>query len=154
MDLTKANTKREIGRGLFLFIFWMIVQAVVIVFLDLFSMLPSTIGIALGWGGEYLRAHTWHFALDYHSCFCGVIGCSYTAIGCMLLSNYGLNSAKWRKKFLMWYFVYVALTSILAFEIGSYALDIWFAPLLWLLELELYNILYIRYNKRRLEVQC
>ena len=139
MDLTRANTKGEIGRGLLLFLFWMTVQTVVIILLDSFRLLPSTVGIALGWEGAFLKAHYWFFALDYHSFICGCIGCVYTAVGCALLSNNGLNTPRWWRKSLLWYTVYVALTATLAGEIGSYVLDIWFAPLLWLLELEIFN---------------
>lgn len=149
--MKEDTSNRRIGYELLSFVFWLPIQAIIIGFLDAFGILPSTIAIALGWGGQPLTSHHFPFAIDYYTTVCAYIGAAYTAVGCFLLSAYNINTSKWWKKVAVWYVAYLLLTALLIPEIGSFILDVWFAPVLWLGEIELVNWVqcYISNNKQR-----
>ncbi len=126
--------EKQLGPGLLMFIFWMLVQVIIIVFLEGAGLLPSRIGAALGWEPLHIIMH---HGYDFYTELCFYIGIAYTGVGCILLTMHGINTPKWWKAFLLCYFVYVLLTAVFGLEIGSLILDIWFAPIIWLGELEL-----------------
>ena len=133
----QKNTERKIGYGLLNFVFWVPVQTILIIFQEQLGLLPSRIARLLGWAAVYPDMHYFRMFGDYYTMICAVVGCAYTAVGCILLSEYSLNTSKWWKGFWLWYIVYVVLTAFLTVGIGSLILDVWLAPIVWLGELEL-----------------
>ena len=142
---------RQIGRGILLLLFWLPMQAIIIIILEELHLLPSHLGIALGWEADPPDGHSLFRYVDLYTEACAFCGFTYTAIGCVLLSEYGLNSGKWWKKFSLWYLAYFILTWLFFFGAGSIHLDIWFAPLLWLGELELVHWIVSSIKKKRNE---
>lgn len=143
------SSNKPLGYELLSFVFWLPMQAIIIGLLDASGILPSTIAIALGWGGQPLTSHHFPFAIDYYTTVCAYIGAAYTAVGCFLLSAYNINTSKWWKSVVIWYVAYLILTALLIPSIGSLILDIWFAPVLWLGELELVNWIQCYISKKR-----
>lgn len=134
----EQNTiEKKTDYGLLRFLFWVPMQTILIIVQETLGLLPSRLATALGWKAIYPDPFIRAFIFDDYTTLCGFIGCAYTAVGCVMLSAYGLNTTKWWKGFLLWYGAYVLLTMIFIPIIGSLILDVWLAPIVWLGELEL-----------------
>ena len=140
---------RQIGRGILLLLFWLPIQAIIIIILEELHLLPSYLGIALGWPADPPGGHTLFRLFDEYTELCLFCGFTYTSIGCVLLSEYGLNTGKCWKKFTLWYLAYFILTWLVFFDSGSTHLDVWFAPILWLGELELARLIELSIKKMK-----
>jgi hypothetical protein len=126
------DNEHEVGRGLLLFIFWMVFQATVITVLDCLWALPGDI---LG-----MERPEWygHFYIDLYTMACGEVGAIYTAIGCAIMLRHEVNSRGWWKWIAILYPIYLFLAYALFIDaIGWRVIDAWSAPLLWIGEIEL-----------------
>jgi hypothetical protein len=135
--MEQNKTEKRTSYGLLNFMFWVPMQTILIVIQERLGLLPSRLATALGWKAIYPDPFHHAFIFDDYTTLCGFIGCAYTAVGCVQLSAYGLNTIRWWKGFLLWYMAYIPLTMVFIPIIGSLILDVWLAPIVWLGELEL-----------------
>lgn len=92
--------EREVGKGLAHFICWMVIQASIIVILEGLHLLP---GDLLGIPIDYNSVTKFPETFTY---YCGIIGGIYTAIGCMIILKYEVNTKEWWLHFCGWYLLY------------------------------------------------
>ena len=138
------ENEHEVGRGLLLFIFWMVFQATVIVVLDCLEVLP---GDLLGIARYDWRLHNY---FDTYTIGCAEIGTVYTAIGCAIMLRHEVNSRGWWKWIAFLYPAYLFLTYVLFVSaIGWRVIDVWSAPLLWIGEIELIYHLQKRVSEKK-----
>ena len=149
--MEKDKSNKKVGYGLLNFLFWVPMQTILIILQERIELLPSRMATALGWKAIYPDPYHHTFILDDYTALCGFIGCAYTAVGCVLLSAYGLNTTKWWKGFLLWYMAYIPLTMIFIPSIGSLVLDVWLAPIVWLGELELIHLIQSKVSKLKMK---
>ena len=125
--------EHEVGKGLMHLAFWMLFQAFVIGLLESIHLLPGDLlGIDFDYNSDI------HGYPEVFTLYCGMVGLIYTTIGCFILRLHEVNSKGWWIRVCVWYVVYLPL-AFLAFyyEIGWRVVDVWFAPILWVGEIEL-----------------
>lgn len=130
---TYKEGEQEVGKGLVFFVCWLIVQTVVIIILEGFHLLPGDLL------GVELRPRYYPFArVDVYTTMCGLVGIIYTGIGCIIMRLHEVNSSGWWLRMIGWYLLYLPLTYLFFYyEIGWRVADVWFAPILWVGEIEL-----------------
>ncbi len=133
--------KLAIGEEFIIYFFWLLVQTFVIIILEELHLLP---GDMLGVQIDY-RYYT--FNIDTYTYACIIVGGFYTAVGCLIMILHEVNSRGWWFRMIGWYLLYLPL-SFLAFyyEVGWRVADVWFAPVLWVGEIEL--VWYIQKKKQ------
>lgn len=128
----RRDGEREVGKGLLHFIFWMFIQGFVIIVLELLHVLPGDFfEEPLQYKGAFYHPDTYMVA-------CAMIGTFYTFIGCLVIRKYEVNSLWWWLWVIGLYLVYLLLTYLLFDNVyGLRILDVWVAPVLWVLEIEM-----------------
>lgn len=126
-------------------IFWVLFQVTVILFLELVGIRPSKLFGASFFGGP---AGGITASMFYATCF--ILCVIYTWVGLWINEKHSFNSSHWWKV-VGWSYLAFAIISILGLYafigewfregFGWYIVDVWFAPILWLLELELFDLL-------------
>ena len=140
---TNTKERSQVGDELVLFLFWLPVQAFIIMLLESLNLLPSDflknvlhIEDVVEWEA-YM--HTFGTLETGYTFFCMLVGIVYTFVGCLLISEYGACTKSWWKKVSVWYLIYVpCATCLFLFDFGPVALaDVLAAPLLWFGEIAL-----------------
>ena len=124
----------------FYYLIWVIIQIFLLSILEKFKLEP----------GDFIgkpRAGMATFEYDFTRDLAILI---YTFIGIKILLKHGINTRQWWKKISVWYLVYAIICSAGMLWVmqawfwegfGLYLVDVLYLPLLWLLELELCQLL-------------
>lgn len=125
-------------------VFWILFQVTFILVLELLGLRPSRLFGASYFGGPAggISAYSFYFT-------CLILCVAYTWIGLLMNNKYPLNSSHWWKAVVVLYVAYavISIVGLYAFigewffdGFGQYIADVWFAPILWLGELEVFNL--------------
>ena len=128
----RQDGEHDVGKGLLHFIFWMFFQAFVIIVLELLHILPGDFfEEPLQYKGSFYYPDTYMVA-------CTMIGTVYTFVGCLVIRKHEVNTKGWWFWVIGLYLAYLPLTYLFFDNVyGLRILDVWAAPLLWALEIEL-----------------
>ena len=132
----QKENDRSIGKGLLQLIFWMWLQTFVIAVLDSFGVLPGDLlGLDPAPSGYYI-VETFYY--DPYTMLCAYAGCLYTTIGCIVLVRFDVNTRGWWLRVLFWYLAYLLFAFPAFFDlVGWRIIDVWSAPVLWVMEIEI-----------------
>ena len=145
--------KGAISRIVIFTLFWLFVQIVVISILAQIGLCPSNFFPAGRYGVRGVIGVFYGIA-----CYC--LGLVYTIVGVVVSERMGINTKRWWKSVGYCFLVYVIVTTVGMLAVQGewfregfwvFLLDMWFAPVLWLAELEIVHLYWE--NQRRLYLE-
>ena len=142
-----------LGRITLSTLFWLCIQICVIIALEILGLLPSRLfhvglyGIQ-GTIAGYVYTHV-----------CCIVGVVYTITGAIIMEKEAINSKRWWLIVGGNYLLFIIVTAIGMLYAqgawfwegyGAYLLDVWFAPILWLVEIEIVHLYWTNQRQKYL----
>ena len=137
-------------------LFWFLVQIGFIVLLYNMGLFPSRIVLDnLLWAGQ--SSLKWAFSYLSIIPYCLVICLIYTVVGIIVTKHVPIHSKKWWIIASVCYLVFLIISGLCSYLMTGYAfydsygfaiIDIWFAPILWLGEVELFLFLAEKWKEK------